>query len=172
MEEVSHCIFSFKTTFMKKSILVAGFAVIVMAATAQNTKDEPPKPPAPPKAPAGKMKDVPPPPPPPPPSEPPAPGEPPPPPEAPIPPLPPQEELPEDYEAFLKRNPGVEALGWNDKNEMIVRLKSGKEERYNLQNEQSREAAEAKYGELPAAPPPPPLAPPPPPKPGKRTITL
>ena len=155
---------------MKKRFFVAGFAAVaVLVASAQiGQKEEPPKPPAPP---VEQMKDVPPPPPAPP--EPPAPCEPPPPPAPPTPPDPPSEEqqLPDDYETFLKRNPLVESLGWTVENKVIVRLKSGKEERYDLKDEKSNKQVTEKYGELPVAPPPPPLAPPPPPRP-QRSITL
>ncbi|HEY0039413.1 MAG TPA: hypothetical protein VGB71_02060 [Flavisolibacter sp.] len=159
---------------MKKSIFVTGFAVVLMlAASAQiSQKDQPPKPPVPPKAPVERPNDVPPPPPPPP-SEPPAPNELPPPPEPPIPPSPADEGFlqDEDYEAFLQRNPSVKSLGWNFENEVIVRLKSGKEERYKLDNEASRKAAETKYGKLPAAPPPPPPPPAPPRRKGMTTLS-
>lgn len=141
---------------MKKSFFVAGFVVWAMAASAQVTdKKEPPPPPSPPKPSTSKVKHVPPPPPP---AEPLAPEEPPP---APEPPMPPQER-PEDYVAFLKKNPTVESLAWNADDEVIVRLKSGKEERYNLNDEKGRKAVETKYGKLPVAPPPPPPPPPPP----------
>ena len=157
MEESFSCIFSSKTSRMKKSIFVAGFAVMAMAASAQDTKKAPPKSPPPPMI--SKAKDAPPPPPQ---EAPPAP------PEAPQPP-----DLPEDYQAFLHQNPTVTSLHWKAKNELVVRLRSGKEERYNLNDEKSRKAAEAKYGQLPTAPPPPPMiAPPPPPKaPKKKSIS-
>jgi hypothetical protein len=47
-------------------------------------------------------------------------------------------------------------------------LKSGKEEKYKLGNEKSLKEAEAKYGQLPAAPPPPP---PPPTKRSNSTLS-
>lgn len=163
-----------KTTFMKRRFFVAGFAVVaVFIASAQiNQKEESPAPPAPPKPPL-EMKNVLPPPPPPAPAEPPAPCEPPAPPLPPTPPDPPLDEnqLPDDYEAFLKRNPSVKSLGWTAENKVIVRLKSGKEDRYDLDDEKSRKEVTEKYGELPVAPPPPPLAPPPPPK-LRKSITL
>jgi len=75
----------------------------------------------------------------------------------------------EDYEAFLKRNPSVKSLSWTT-NEVIVNLKSGKQERYNTADEKSIKDAEAKYGKLPMAPPPPPPPlPPPVPSKSKRT---
>ncbi len=135
-----------KTSFMKKAFLVVGLALAVtVTASAQNKKKEPPPPPEPPQPPAVVVHEIPPPPPPP-------------------PPLPLQEDFPDDYKAFLKRNPSVKSLGWTFQNELIIRLKSGKEERYQLNEKASRAAAEAKYGQFPAAPPPPPK-PPVPPKP-------
>ena len=166
---------------MKKSIFVAGFAFVVIAASAQVGKEAPPKPPPPPKPPIEKIKDVPPPPPPP--AEPPAPPEPPAvpaPPEAPLPPEPPQPPLPpeqgdlevwqsDEFDAFMKRNPSIKSMHWNQRNELIVELKSGKEEKYNLNDEASKKAAVAKYGELPSAPPPPPPPPPAPEAPKKKS---
>ena len=161
-----------KPLFMKKNILVAGLAaVLVLAASAQVIqKNAPPKPPAAPKATIEKNGDIPPPPPPPPPMAPPA------------PPAPPEpgDQVAEkwnsnDYDAFLERNPSVKGLSWNNKNWLTIRLKSGKEEKYNLADEKSKKAAEDKYGELPVAPPPPPLPPPPPPPPAPSkigTVTL
>ncbi|MDQ6609691.1 MAG: hypothetical protein M3Y85_07710, partial [Bacteroidota bacterium] len=70
-----------------------------------------------------------------------------------------------DYEDFLQKNQSVKSLSWNKKNEIIFHLKSGKEERYKLNDEKSNKEAEVKYGKLPEAPPPPPLPPPPPPPP-------
>lgn len=151
---------------MKKKFIVAGLAAFMIGtASAQENEGAPPPPPKPPKPPVENVKDIPPPPPPP---------APPPPPRAkqklpPPPPQPPVDamKLPSDYTDFLKRNPGVRSLGWNNTNELVVRLKSGSEEKYNLRDEKSVKNAEAKYGQLPSAPPPPPppMAPPPPPKP-------
>jgi hypothetical protein len=78
-------------------------------------------------------------------------------------PVPTTEELSDDYKEFLKRNPTVRSLGWTKKS-VIVKLKNGKEEQYDLSNEEIRNQAENKYGEFPPPPPPPPVAPPPPPK--------
>jgi len=150
---------------MKKNVFVAGIAaVLVLAASAQIIqKDEPPRPPALPKAPIEKKSDVPPPPPPPP-TAPPAPDAPPPPP--PVPDVIAVDKWSSDeYGAFLQRNPSVEGLSWNKENQLTVYLKSGKKEKYNLADENSRKAATDKYGELPDAPPPPPPPPPPAPQP-------
>jgi len=128
---------------MKKVLLTAGFAVFMALALSAQTKEAPPPPPTPPAT-----------------SEP---SEPPPPPPSPD---------KDDHDEFLKRNSCVKSLSWTEKNELIVRLKSGKEEKYNLADDKSVKEAESKYGKLPAAPPPPPLpppAPPPPPKPPKKT---
>jgi hypothetical protein len=56
----------------------------------------------------------------------------------------------------LKRNPTVKGLGWQQENRVRVRLKSGKEEVYNLNNKDEAAKLKNKYGELPAPPPPPP----------------
>lgn len=138
---------------MKKKIIMAGLA-FVMAGAASAQKEAPSKPPTPPEPPVERLKEIPPPPP-----------------LAPLPPdAPPPPPLPanalqggNDYEAFLKKNPSVKSLRWTNKNEVIVRLKSGKEETYKLDDEKIIKEAEAKYGQLPDAPPPPPLPPPPPP---------
>jgi hypothetical protein len=66
--------------------------------------------------------------------------------------------LPDDYKAFLKRNPTVKSLGWSE-NKVHIHLKSGKEEVYNLNNEAEALKLENKYGGLPMSPPPPPKAP-------------
>lgn len=66
----------------------------------------------------------------------------------------PKPQPPEDYKEFLKRNPTVNNLHWN-LNEIIIELKSGKIETYNLQDEKNIIGVEKKYGKLPIAPPPP-----------------
>ncbi len=62
---------------------------------------------------------------------------------------------PEDYEQFLKNNPEVERVGWRNRL-VIITLKSGRSESYDLDNEAAMKTARNKYGKLPAAPPPPP----------------
>ena len=66
---------------------------------------------------------------------------------------------PKDYSEFLKRNPTVKGIGWTD-NQVRIRLKSGQEEQYFLNNKAEMQKLKNQYGELPAQPPPPP----PPPK--------
>jgi hypothetical protein len=66
--------------------------------------------------------------------------------------------VPNDYKAYLKRNPAVRSIGWT-KESLIVRLKSGKEEIYTIEDDKSINEAVEKYGELPEAPPPPPPLP-------------
>ncbi len=130
---------------MKKAFLAAGFAIAVtISASAQSKKKEPPPPPEPPKPPVEIVDSIPPPPP------------------------PPTilnddeiVELPEDYQEFLKRNPSVGSVHWND-NAIVIVPKKGKAERYVLDDNGIRQA-EAKYGKLPQAPP----VPPPPPVPPK-----
>ena len=70
----------------------------------------------------------------------------------------------DSYSAFLKRNPTVKGIGWQQGNRVRIHLKSGKEEVYDLNKEDDVVNLKNKYGELPVPPPPPPLAPPPPPK--------
>ena len=80
--------------------------------------------------------------------------------------------LPEDQKAFLQRNPHVKSVSWmsSDMDKMIIHLKSGSSEMYDLNDSRSVAAAKGKYGKLPAVPPPPipgeELPPPPPPVPG------
>ena len=59
-----------------------------------------------------------------------------------------------DYQAFLKRNSAVKGLGWSE-NKVRIRLKSGKEEVYELNNAGQMQELKNKYGELPVPPPPP-----------------
>jgi hypothetical protein len=75
----------------------------------------------------------------------------------PVPRMPPaiKELLRDEHSMFLKRNPGVSSVYW-DNDSVIIRRKSGKEERYNLADENSMKAATEKYGDIPEAPPPPP----------------
>lgn len=131
---------------MKKAFLVAGALLTLAIAAHAQSKKQPPPPPPPPTPPVEMTNDVPPPPPPP-----------------PAPPVKDEEKTthPKDYQDFLDRNPSVKSVGWNFRNEVIVYLKSGKEERYKL-DEEGRKEAEAKYGKLPVPPPPPPIPPKPP----------
>jgi hypothetical protein len=71
--------------------------------------------------------------------------------------------LPEDYTAFLRRNPSVKQVGWKfDRNRdwnlesVIIYLKSGAQEEYRFEGKRRIPAAEQKYGPLPALPAPPP----------------
>ncbi|WP_162427660.1 M56 family metallopeptidase [Pontibacter pudoricolor] len=74
-----------------------------------------------------------------------------------------KDNLPEDYIAFLKRNPQVKQVSWKftDKKEynlesVVILLKSGKSEEYHFNQNYTIPALEEKYGELPALPAPPP----------------
>ncbi|MCC9165923.1 M56 family metallopeptidase [Pontibacter harenae] len=103
--------------------------------------------------------------PPPPPPAPPVPAEaplpPPPPPALPAPPPPPpaqqnkQQDLrsSRDYQTFLKQNPSVSDISLLSGGKVVVKLKSGKEEIYQLNDKQSIAGAEKKYGRLPDSPP-------------------
>lgn len=144
---------------MKKKLIVAGLAFVMVSAASAQKDVVLPKPPKPPKPPVEHVKEIPPPPPAPEAPEPPAPPDAPPPP--PAPPMP-TTQMENHYEAFLKRNTSIKSVGWTNNNEIVIRLKSGKEEKYNLDDGRSIKVAEAKYGELPVAPP----APPPPLPPG------
>jgi hypothetical protein len=62
--------------------------------------------------------------------------------------------LPDDYKAFLKRNPAVQNLHWRN-DSIFIKLKSGVIDRY-ASNKPGVEKLEKKYGPLPVPPPPPP----------------
>jgi len=71
--------------------------------------------------------------------------------------------LPEDYKAFLKRNPAVKQVGWkfSDRKDynlksIVIYLKSGASEMYDFNGNKRIPAAESKYGLLPELLPPPP----------------
>ncbi|WP_299984793.1 M56 family metallopeptidase [uncultured Pontibacter sp.] len=83
--------------------------------------------------------------------------------------------LPVEYTNFLKRNPTIDKVGWKIHPEkgpqaVVLFLKSGATEMYNLKDQKSMDKARSKYGEFPGLlPPPPPVmikdelpAPPPP----------
>jgi hypothetical protein len=127
---------SSKNQVMKKSIFVAVAVLGASAVFAQKKEKQPPPPPPPPVVIVN---------------------------EAPPPPPPPKakEALPKDYQAFLKRNPTVKGIDWNN-SKVRIRLKSGKEETFDMNNKEDVERLKNQYGELPAPPPPPP--PPPAPK--------
>lgn len=90
-----------------------------------------------------------------------------------------EKNLPVNYKNFLKRNPTVEKVGWKLKDSkgpeaVIILLKSGETETYQINDAQSMATAESKYGKLPdLLPPPPPVktekpgTPPPPPAPAE-----
>lgn len=130
-----------KNQVMKKSIFVAVAVLGGSVAFAQKKEQQPPPPPPPPVV---IVNEVPPPPPPP---------------QVPK----PKEALPKDYQAFLKRNPTVKGIDWNN-SKVRIRLKSGKEETFDMNNKEDVERLKNQYGELPAPPPPPPPPPPPAPK--------
>ena len=84
-----------------------------------------------------------------------------------------------EHDAFLKKNPSVKGIGWKEKGtKVVIRLKSGETETYDLNKVKEKTALTARYGTIPVAPPPPPqveapparaaadeLVPPPPPPP-------
>lgn len=89
----------------------------------------------------------------------------------PPPPPPPKVELTKyvppiiESKEFIRRNPSVANIEWSTE-KIIVRLKDGKTENYDLRNETEKKAFIDKYGLPPTTPlpPPPPPAPPKPPK--------
>jgi cytochrome c-type biogenesis protein CcmH/NrfF len=66
---------------------------------------------------------------------------------------------------FLKRNQAIDKVHWRSNNLIIITLKNGKRETFDLSNEKVKENFTNKYGTPPTPPPPPPAAPPPPPPP-------
>ncbi len=67
------------------------------------------------------------------------------------------ENLPGDYKAFLARNPAVAKLAWKSvPYRVVVYLKNGMKEEYELETGNGVKNFEAKYGKAPTAPPPPP----------------
>jgi N-acetylmuramoyl-L-alanine amidase len=68
---------------------------------------------------------------------------------------------PAGVKAFLKNNPQIKQVYWKHSPlRMIVALKDGTEESYDLTSEASKNRAVKKYGKLPVPAPPPPPAPP------------
>lgn len=64
---------------------------------------------------------------------------------------------PVEFKDFKKRNPSVQSVSWmSNPYRVVIRLKDGTQETYNLENEAEKEKAVQKYGGLPEAPPPPP----------------
>ena len=57
---------------------------------------------------------------------------------------------------FYKRNPSVEDISWTTNNKVVIRLKTGNKEDYDLNNPQEMKTFQEKYG-IPPPPPPPPL---------------
>ncbi|MBF8964712.1 M56 family metallopeptidase [Pontibacter sp. FD36] len=69
--------------------------------------------------------------------------------------------LPVEYTNFLKRNPTIDKVGWKIHPEkgpqaVVLFLKSGATEMYNLKDQKSMDKARSKYGEFPGLLPPPP----------------
>ncbi len=68
-------------------------------------------------------------------------------------------------EEFLKKYPEVKSVEKENPGEVIIYLKNGKSEKYDLSDEKQKKAFEKKYLKRMPAPPPPPEEPPPPPEP-------
>ena len=74
------------------------------------------------------------------------------------PPPPPASQGINSQKDFLKRNPAIATVNWQSgKQKMIIlKFKSGAEERYDLTNKTEQETFASKYGAAPKQPPPPP----------------
>jgi Zn-dependent protease with chaperone function len=70
----------------------------------------------------------------------------------PPPPLMAEDQLPADQKLFLKEHPQVKYLYWKKGGYMLLILRSGQEEEYDLKTEEGRVMAEKKYGKLPKSP--------------------
>lgn len=66
--------------------------------------------------------------------------------------------------AFLKNNPAATDIYWEKKDLLVVKLKDGKVEKYNIADSGSKQSFVDKFGDVPAFPPPPPPPPPLPPQ--------
>ena len=63
-------------------------------------------------------------------------------------------------EEFLKRNPSIQYVDWSKAPvKIVIKLKDGTIENYDLTNPESRKKAQYKYGSIQIAPPPPPPGP-------------
>ncbi len=60
---------------------------------------------------------------------------------------------------FYKRNPSVADAYWNNKQNLVIKLKNNTKEEYDLSDEKTKNAFTEKYGNPPPPPPPPPPAP-------------
>ena len=111
---------------MKKvfSVLAMLFIAGLMISNAQSEKKPPPPPKEPPKVDIKKFK----------------------------PPVVVKSEFAKENYAFLKRNPTVANI-WIEDNLTIIKLKSGKKEKYNLKNELEKKSFVEKYGTPPINPP-------------------
>ena len=140
----------------KRMFLGLGLLVAIVVAAQQIQKPSAPAPPP------TRFIEVPPPPPPPPPPVP-VNEKAPPPPAAPDAPAPPdvvkEVDLPDDYKAFMKRNPDVTRLGWMHQSRVSITLNTGEREIYRLDDQSDMKRLDSKYGKLPIAPPPPPPMP-------------
>jgi hypothetical protein len=57
---------------------------------------------------------------------------------------------------FLKNNPSVANVYWQRNNRLIVQLKNGEKEEYDLNSQNIKKSFTEKYGIMPLCPPPPP----------------
>jgi hypothetical protein len=72
------------------------------------------------------------------------------------------------FDAFLQRNPNIENVHWKKNNVIVIKLKNGNTQTFNLNKKESLQKFTNTYGMPPLPPPPPPappLPPPPPPPP-------
>ena len=61
-------------------------------------------------------------------------------------------EAAKSYNEFVKRNPSIESV-WEEENTTVVKLKSGKKEKYKFTNQTEKKSFVDKYGEPPLSPP-------------------
>lgn len=66
---------------------------------------------------------------------------------------------PSELTNFLIKNSTVTDVSWKSHDKIVIRLKNGKVQTYNLGDLQQRQTFENKYGTVPTAPPPPPPPP-------------
>ena len=137
MEFLLECISNKKPVMKKRMFVVAGMLAASVAFAQDKKEKQPPPPPPPPAVMDVKVVEPPPP-----------------------PPTPAKQN--KEFNEFMERNPTVKGVDWNNTT-VRIRLKSGKEEVYDMKKEGDVQKLKEKYGELPPPPPPPP----PPPKPAK-----
>ena len=77
---------------------------------------------------------------------------------APVPPMPPTPPS-KSNDPFFKKNPQVKRLFFHDDETLVITLKNGQKETYDLTDATQKQKVIEKYGSLPTPPPPPPVPP-------------